>query len=76
MKIKMFFSLLVCGCTLLFTTAAMAAEHLLAQVPLKIGAEETVTAELWGDRMSNGYANNLLVMLKNENKKLLAAYTP
>lgn len=76
MKIKMLFSMLICGCTLFCTAAAMAAEHLLAQVPLKLGAEETVTAELWGDRMSNGYANNLLIMLKNENKKLLAAYTP
>lgn len=55
---------------------AAAADTLLAQVPLQLTAEQTVTAELWGDRLSNGYANDLLVMIKDKDKKLLTAHAP
>ena len=76
MKIKFMVQGLVCSGVLLCSSLAAAADTLLAQVPLQLAAEQTVTAELWGDRLPNGYANDLLVMLKDKDKKLLTAYAP
>lgn len=76
MKIKWMVQGLACSSVLFCSTIAAAADTLLAQVPLQLTAEQTVTAELWGDRLSNGYANDLLVMIKDKDKKLLTAHAP
>ena len=71
MKIKWMVQGLACSSVLFCSTIAAAADTLLAQVPLQLTAEQTVTAELWGDRLSNGYANDLLVMIKDKDMHLL-----
>ena len=76
MKIKWLVQGLACSSVLFCSTMAAAANTLLAQVPLQLAAEQTVTAELWGDQMPNGYANDLLVMIKDKDKKLLTAHAP
>ena len=76
MKIKWLVQGLACSSVLFCSNMAAAADTLLAQVPLQLTAEQTVTAELWGDRLSNGYANDLLVMIKDKDKKLLTAHAP
>lgn len=53
---------------------ALAADTLLSTVDLRL-QDEVVQAELWGDCLNNGYASNLLVLLKRD-KKVLAAYNP
>ena len=76
MKIKWMVQGLACSSVIFCSTIAAAADTLLAQVPLQLTAEQTVTAELWGDRLPNGYANDLLVMIKDKDKKLLTAHAP
>lgn len=53
---------------------ALAADTLLSTVDLRL-QDEVVQAELWGDCLNNGYASDLLVLLKHD-KKVLAAYNP
>lgn len=53
---------------------ALAADTLLSTVDLRL-QDEVVQAELWGDCLNNGYASDLLVLLKCD-KKVLAAYNP
>ena len=53
---------------------ALAADTLLSTVDLRL-QDEVVQAELWGDCLNNGYASDLLVLLKRD-KKVLAAYNP
>ena len=76
MKIKWMVQGLACSSVIFCSTIAAAADTLLAQVPLQLTAEQTVTAELWGDRLPNGYANDLLIMIKDKDKKLLTAHAP
>lgn len=52
----------------------LAADTLLSTVDLRLH-DEVVQAELWGDCLNNGYASDLLVLLKRD-KKVLAAYNP
>ena len=52
----------------------LAADTLLSTVDLRL-QDEVVQAELWGDCFNNGYASDLLVLLKRD-KKVLAAYNP
>ena len=52
-KIKWLVQGLACSSVLFCSNMAAAADTLLAQVPLQLTAEQTVTAELWGDRLSN-----------------------
>ena len=52
----------------------LAADTLLSTVDLRL-QDEVVQAELWGDCLNNGYASDLLVLLKRD-KKVLAAYNP
>lgn len=74
MKIKMMLAAALCSSVIGVNTAS-AAETLLATETLQLEQGEA-TAELWGDRMANGYANDLLVLLKDKDKKLLTAYAP
>ncbi|MGM9568637.1 MAG: hypothetical protein ACI3XC_00995 [Phascolarctobacterium sp.] len=63
------------GCALAMAGPAAAADTLLAKTDLQL-EKSRVTAELWGDRLPNGYSDDLLVMLKDEQGKLVAAYAP
>lgn len=74
MKIKTFVAAMLAS-SLLGAGAASAADTLLASTQLAL-PEGAATAELWGDRLANGYANDLLVLLKDKDKKLLTAYAP
>lgn len=74
MKIKSFVAAMLAG-SLLSAGTCGAADTLLASTQLAL-PEGAATAELWGDRLPNGYANDLLVMLKDKDKKLLTAYAP
>ena len=66
---------LALGCALAVAGPATAADTLLAKTDLRL-EKCAATAELWGDRLPNGYSDDLLVMLKDEQGKLLAAYAP
>ena len=57
------------------TGTAAAADTLLAQTELQL-EKGRVTAELWGDRLPNGYSEDLLVLLKDERGKLVTAFAP
>lgn len=60
----------------LFTsTSVQAADTLLASAQLTL-PQGTATAELWGDRLPGGYANDLLVLLKDKDAKIITAYAP
>lgn len=74
MKIKSFIAAMLAG-SLLSAGTCGAADTLLASTQLAL-PEGAATAELWGDRLPNGYANDLLIMLKDKDKKLLTAYAP
>ena len=74
MKIKMMLAAVLCSSTLCLGSAE-AADTLLASAPLTL-AQGAATAELWGDRLPNGYANDLLLLLKDKKGKLLTAYAP
>lgn len=74
MKIKSFVAAMLAG-SLLSAGTCGAADTLLASTQLAL-PEGATTAELWGDRLPNGYANDLLIMLKDKDKKLLTAYAP
>lgn len=76
MKIKTLMSAALLSSALLSVSAAQAADTLLAsetELELKQGK---VTAELWGDRLANGYAHDLLILVKNKDKKVITAYKP
>ena len=68
-------SLLAWGCAMAITGTAAAADTLLAQTELQL-EKGRVTAELWGDRLPNGYSEDLLVLLKDERGKLVTAFAP
>ena len=38
--------------------------------------EQKITIELWGEKLANGYADQLLVFFKNEQGQLLASHRP
>lgn len=74
MKIKMMLAAALCS-SIIGAVSAGAADTLLATETLQLEQGEA-TAELWGDRLPNGYANDLLVLVKDKDKKLLTAYAP
>lgn len=74
MKIKSFVAAMLAS-SLLGAGTCGAADTLLASTQLAL-PEGAATAELWGDSLPNGYANDLLIMLKDKDKKLLTAYAP
>lgn len=72
-KIKM--AILVASCAFFSNISdAYATETLLASVDMGAKAEN-IKAELWGEVFTNGYAKNLTILLKNNNR-LLTAYNP
>lgn len=75
MQIKRWIGTAVVGAVLLAGSAVQAADTLLANEVLQLPQGE-VTAELWGDRLPNGYANDLLVLIKDKDKKIITAYAP
>ena len=75
MNIKFLPGAVLIGSLLLGAQAASAADTLLASTQLQL-SDATASAELWGDRLPNGYANDLLVLLKDKNKQLITAYRP
>lgn len=74
MKIKMMLAAALCS-SMLCLGSASAADTLLASTQLTL-PQGAATAELWGDRLPNGYANDLLLLLKDEDGQLLTAYAP
>ena len=68
-------SLLAWGCAMAITGTAAAADTLLAKTALQL-EKGSATAELWGDRLPNGYSGDLLVLLKDEKSKLVTAFAP
>ena len=68
-------NLLAVGSALALAGPAAAADTLLAKTALQLD-KGSVTAELWGDRLPSGYSEDLLVLLKDERGKLVAAYAP
>lgn len=68
-------NVLAWGCALGLVSSAAAADRLLAKTELEL-EQGRATAELWGDELSNGYAQNLLVLLKDAKGKLITAYAP
>ena len=74
MKIKMILAAALASSALCLGSVS-AADTLLASTQLTL-AQEAATAELWGDRLPNGYANDLLLMLKDKEGQLLTAYAP
>lgn len=75
-KIKTLMSAALLSSALLWGAAAQAADTLLASEPELELKQGKVTAELWGDRLANGYAHDLLVIVKNKDKKVITAYQP
>lgn len=75
MKLKKMLGAAVLGGVLLLSSAAQAEQTLLANETLQL-AQGEATAELWGDRLANGYARDLLILLKDKDKKILTAYKP
>ncbi len=74
MKIKALLAVAFCS-SILFTGSVSAVDTLLAREVLEL-SEGKATAELWGDKLPNGYANNLLILLKDKDKKIITAYKP
>ena len=68
-------NLLAVGSALAMAGTAAAADTLLAKTALQLD-KGSVTAELWGDRLTSGYSEDLLVLLKDERGKLVTAYAP
>ena len=64
-KIKMLMSAALLSSALLWGASAQAADTLLASEPELELKQGKVTAELWGDRLANGYAHDLLIIVKN-----------
>lgn len=75
-KIKTLMSAALLSSALLWGAAAQAADTLLASEPELELKQGRVTAELWGDRLANGYAHDLLVIVKNKDNKVITAYQP
>ena len=63
------------GCMLALCAPVSASDTLLASTELEL-AEGKVTAELWGDRYTSGYTDDLLVLLKDGKQKIMTAFTP
>lgn len=68
-------NLALASCALALCAPVSAADTLLAATELKL-ADGKVTAELWGDRYTSGYADDLLVLLKDGKQKIMTAYAP
>ena len=68
-------NLLACGCALAVAGQTAAADTLLAKTDLQL-RHGSATAELWGDRLPSGYSEDLLVILKDKQGKLVTAYAP
>lgn len=68
-------NLALASCALALCAPVSAADTLLAATELEL-ADGKVTAELWGDRYTSGYADDLLVLLKDGKQKIMTAYAP
>ena len=75
MKSSWIINVLAFGCAMVVAGTGAAADTLLAKTDLLL-EKSRATAELWGDRLPSGYSDNLLVMLKDEQGKLVTAYAP
>lgn len=75
MKNSLRIKLAALSCALGLASSGLAAERLLAQTELEL-EQGRATAQLWGDELNNGYAQNLLVLLKDSRGRLLTAYAP
>ena len=60
---------------LLSTGVAQGQEHLLAQAGLT-AEQGTYMVQLWGDQLEGGYAYNLMLLVKDEDEKIVTAYAP
>ena len=69
-----FFGLSLAGALLLSSTA-LAEEALLAKADFT-AADKPLKAELWGEQLHSGYNQQLLLIIKNENGKVVTAYNP
>lgn len=62
-------------CSMLLCTGAAASETLLASTTLQ-QVQGKATVELWGERLPSGYAEQLLLLVKDDDGKLVTAYSP
>ncbi len=75
-KKKILSSALALCALLLWSSASsvQAAEEMIDNTPIQLHGE-TMTVELWGNRHEGGYTNDLLLLLKNDDK-IITAYNP
>ncbi len=75
MNVKIKQLLAVCALSFCMNAVAAAENACLAVVEVPDAVPE-VRAELWGDRLANGYADNLLLLFRNKDGMIKAAYNP
>ncbi len=56
-------------------TCAHASEMITSVKRLQVGDAEA-SAELWGDKIKGGYTDNLLIIVKDKDQKVMTAYAP
>lgn len=63
------------GLSIVFAPVASAKEVLLAKTKLQHKGE-AVKAEIWGNKIAGGYAKDLMIILKREDKSVITGYKP
>lgn len=74
-KINSVLSALLLTAGLSCSAAAEAEEALLAETEL-LYKSDTVKAQLWGNKLQNGYANNLTLVFKRKDGSVITGYLP
>ena len=63
------------ACAMIVSVPALAAETLLGETELQL-AQGSATVQLWGERLPNGYADDLLLMVNAADGTLITACKP
>lgn len=74
-RLKKYLTGAVLGTCLGISNLALAESVHLAAVETEINGEKA-QVELWGEQLKNGYADNLLLLIKNKNQKVATAFKP
>lgn len=77
MKIKKgrLLGLTMAGAILLNSATAMAEESLVAKTEFQVQSK-VLYAELWGEKLAEGYTKDLLLLIKNDAGRVVTAYQP
>lgn len=77
MKIKKgrLLGLAMAGVILLNSATAMAEESLVAKTEFQVQSK-VLYAELWGEKLAEGYTKDLLLLIKNDAGRVVTAYQP